>query len=130
VAGVAVLDREAVEAEATTADAEIRRPVRVGADRRPDRRGLADPASAQRIGPLVDVVVPVDDEVDFVLVEQRRPAGLDTALGGVVVGRGVRAVVKEDDHEVDVGLLAQEREPLREPRGLAAPAVAEVGGIS
>ncbi len=126
--GVAVRGREAVQAAPAGTDRQVGGPVGVRVDGSADRHHLGRAAATQRVTAFVDVVVAVDDEVDTVGVEQGHPRGPYAALGGVRVRRRIRAVVEEDDDEVDVGLVTQELQPLLQPGCLGAAAVAEVRG--
>ena len=58
-------------------------PSRVGSVDAPIGTLLADLAALDGVGPLVDVVVPVDDQVHLVLGEQRQPGVAHAAVRGV-----------------------------------------------
>src|ERR1700722_1378524 len=98
---VAVGHTERVQALACAAGCDVRRAVIAWVDRRADRLDSGRRAATDRIRPLVDVVVAIDDQIDVVLVEQWRPELAHTALGAVRSARAVAAVMEEHNDEAD-----------------------------
>ena len=124
---VAVRHAEGVETLTGATRRHVGRAIVGGIDRGADRLHDRRRAAADRVRPLVDVVVAVDDEIDVVLIEQRRPELPDATLGAVRRAGAVAAVVEEDHDEVDNRVVAQLLQRLPEPTRLPAMAVAEVG---
>src|ERR1700689_1814462 len=93
VALVAVGRREAVQALPGAAGRDVGGPVR-GVPAAPDRSGAYRGAAADGVGPLVDVVVPVDHQVDLVAVERGHEVLLDATVTAVGRAGAVRAVVE------------------------------------
>ncbi len=96
--------------------------------RRHDRAVRAAVVAAHRVAALVVVLVPGEDQVHLVAVEQRQPRAADAQVGAVRAGRGQRALVHEHDDHVDVRVAARLRERALEPERLhVRPATAVIG---
>jgi hypothetical protein len=85
----------------------------------------------QRVRALVVMLVPADDEVDAVPLEERQERFADAAVAAVeVVGRGDGRLVHADDHPVDRGIGARGGERCIEPADLRAVAEAVHVGVA
>ena len=81
--------------------------------------------AAQRMRTLVMMLVPADDQIDGVFVEQRQPLLPDPEIGAVeLVGRRDRDLVHADHEPVDAAIATRRGQLALEPRLLRALRVA------